>query len=765
MVRSGVGSKKIEEELSIHKEILDHMKSGVYLITATDSVLVYTNPIFNQMFGYEAGELIGKHVSILNAPTDIPPEKTAENINAIIYTTGEWEGEVETKRKDGRYFWSYIRVSALENHTLGSLWICVLEDISNRKQIEEKNQYHAHLLQNVSDAIISTDLNFNIKSWNKAAEHIYGWKEEEVLGQSIVDVAKLTYLNVEQKAVEKQFIEEGYWEGETLQKAKDGKTINIHSKVKLIKDSAGNPVEAVAVNRDITERKLVDDTLRKSEQSLRLITENAPDYIIQLDENKIITYMSKPAAGYTLEEMLGTDIKQWINPDYFQRFQEAFTLALETGKPQYYESVSLVSKRWNLVRINPFIQEENIEGVILIATDISNQKKLEKELYQAKEDAEAANRAKSQFLANISHEIRTPLNSIVGFCQILLEQSKSTSLPQEFMEYVKNIKLSSQHLSELINDILDLSKIEAGKITLLEEPLNLKQLFEEVFQINKVLAVKKKLQFTYDYDTQLPSYIKSDHIKLNKILMNLTNNAIKFTSEGKKVTLKAYREKNFVVFEVIDEGIGIAEDQQNDIFDAFKQVDNRTTRQFGGTGLGLAITQHMILFLRGTIQVQSTLGKGSTFVVRLPIKEVDEKKQPPVPVSGKTPRFSPDNVIVVVEDNHMNQKVMKTFFNMHKLKIQLSDNGEDAVQMVQSLIEENHTPNLVLMDLHMPGMDGFETTNHIQQIPGGADIPFVALSADAFTEQKQKAMGKGFKDYVTKPIDLDQLTSVISPLA
>ncbi len=232
----------------------------------------------------------------------------------------------------------------------------------------------------------------------------------------------------------------------------------------------------------------------------------------------------------------------------------------------------------------------NIQGIVFIAQDISELKRTEKTLKVAKKEAGSVSRTKTQFLANMSHEIRTPLNSIVGFSQILLKHLEAYGLPRKFTQYLETIKMVGNNLSELINNILDLSKIEAGKTSISFEPINLRLMVQGIYFINKTSALEKGVHFNYNFDQHVPGIIDSDRTKLNQILMNLVTNAIKFTPKDKEVRLMTSRDNNMIKFEVIDNGIGIPEERLSMIFDQFEQADGSITRDFAGTGLGLAIT-------------------------------------------------------------------------------------------------------------------------------------------------------------------------------
>ena len=387
---------------------------------------------------------------------------------------------------------------------------------------------------------------------------------------------------------------------------------------------------------------------------------------------------------------------------------------------------------------------------------IDNFKKMSQKNKTAMTETAKASHAKSQFLANMSHEIRTPLNAIVGFSQILQHQSKELSLPIEFQHFLKNIRLSGQNLAELINNILDLSKIEAGKMTLSKENLNLKLLVQGVFHINQAQAIHKGITFKYHLSPQLPLIIYSDRTKLNQILMNLVGNAMKFTPQGKTVQLNAMKEGDFILFQIIDEGIGIPKKRQTAIFNAFEQVDASTTRHFGGTGLGLTITQKMVELLKGEIRVESTAEEGSIFSVKIPLVESMTPVIETSDIDFNQFNFSKDNVILLVEDNPINLDMLMVLFTLLNLKTHTADNGQIGIEKALKL-----QPNLILMDMHMPEMDGITAAKNIWASPKGSTIPIVMVSADALSEQKKRAYVAGFQEYLTKPIDFNQLLPVL----
>lgn len=407
---------------------------------------------------------------------------------------------------------------------------------------------------------------------------------------------------------------------------------------------------------------------------------------------------------------------------------------------------------------------ENLEAAVERRTselrhEIFERRIIEKELERSKNLAESASNAKTNFLANMSHEIRSPLNAILGFSQIMKGISTKEGFSDKSMTYLDNIEMSSKNLSAIINDILDLSKIESGKLELDNEEFKLEQIIKNVYHINKSAAKDKKINFSYEIDEKLPNYIYGDRTKIMQVLMNLTSNAIKFTPSGKKVKINAQKQSDRLAFHIIDEGIGIDANRLESIFDPFEQEDTSVTREFGGSGLGLAISRSIVNLMNGSITAQSDKSIGSTFKVTIPLIAAN-------PTETKTENqftnldsvvFENDFKIVLVEDNVLNQDLVKALMERVNVDLIVANNGIEGIQKV-----EEHRPNAILMDMHMPGMDGLET---IQQIKSNSElhaIPIIAYSADAFAETRKMAYDAGVVDYLTKPLDLNKLLYTLS---
>ena len=555
------------------------------------------------------------------------------------------------------------------------------------------------------------------------------------------------------------------------QKQQKEQIVLLKDKVKGISDILAFGIGAALESGDFAGIKNAFDFAKQyKELNYIVIIDTTGEKLTEHNPRKIKTDSVVLLKNNTIHEKNG-EIKALASIVYIGKNYGSIMIGYSTEKT--YQNIA--NNRLTTIYVTMFILIFGVLFSLLISRSISKQQKdletsnkklvedqeqirqLNGELAIAKTEADLANTSKTQFLSNMSHEIRSPLNAISGFSQILTNKVKKMNMPHEFIQFLDNINLSSQNLSELINNILDLSKIEAGKMELSYEPLNLRQLFQGIYHINKTNAHKKGLNFSYSYDDNLPKAIETDRTKVNQILMNLASNAIKFTPKGKEVTLKAIRDQDFIVFQVIDQGIGISKDRLGTVFNSFEQADNTITRRFGGTGLGLSITKKMVEIMGGNISVESEEGKGSIFAVSIPLKETEEQVVVQQKEHLDNYHFSKDNIVLVVEDDELNQEVLKALFGELGLVVHVAGNGKTGIEKMIDL-----KPNLILMDMHMPVMDGLEATQKIRQMDSFADIPIVAISADAFIQQQRKALEAGVNQYMTKPIDLKKLMPLLS---
>ncbi len=363
-----------------------------------------------------------------------------------------------------------------------------------------------------------------------------------------------------------------------------------------------------------------------------------------------------------------------------------------------------------------------------------------------------ANQHKTDFLSNMSHELRTPLNAIIGFSRLMLEGKDAQQLSSKFTDYINHINYSGNRLLSVINSIIDINKIEAGKMQLKASPTRVTDFLDSLHSMLNVQAVEKGVRMHFDVVQGMPKLLQLDQAKVSQVIINLVHNAIKFTASGKSVVARFAWQNNQFKFTVADQGIGISAQDQRKLFTKFQQVgDNKKAE---GSGLGLAICKSIVTFLKGEISLQSTPGKGSVFTVILPALSVSEQSQ----VTGETAieqSFNKNCRILLVEDNEINQTVMQAMFESIGLTCSLASTGEEAVQQVQS-----QPFDIVFMDIHLPGINGKEAAHLIQaKLP---DLPIVALSADAFSQPANPEEQNLWAEYLCKPLEKDLLVSALN---
>jgi PAS domain S-box-containing protein len=540
------------------------------------------------------------------------------------------------------------------------------------------------------------------------------------------------------------------------------------------------PVEhdkVVVLCRDETAKVLAEKELLTLNKKFKSIFDNCPIGIALADfetgrfievNKALLTFL-----GYSKEEMLSFTFKDLTPSEYDKQEQIRRDSLEKSGRFDHYEKESLSKggKRIPIALNGVSITDELGRQLILsIVQDISAQKEYEISLKQAKEQAEIANNAKSEFLTNISHEIRTPLNAIIGFTDLLLK----TPLGEAQREYMTTVFQSANVLLELINDILDLSKIEAGKLDLQVEEVNLRELSNQVVEILNYQALKKNINLRANLSSSLPKLVFGDILRLRQILFNLLSNAIKFTEEGivelKIEVLETQTDKQLQKFRfsVIDTGIGIALENQQKIFEAFTQENPTAVKKYGGTGLGLTISNRLLALMGSKLALESKQGEGSTFYFDLTLKpnlsDADNKTRELYEEEGLSgrrrpkPSSSTDGSILIVEDNAANMLLMKSYFNniIPGVRLLEAENGEIALRLFKEF-----KPKLVITDIQMPKLNGYELTTRIRNLTFGKQVPIIAITAGILNGEREKCLELGMNDYLSKPVLQETLRHVL----
>ncbi len=627
---------------------------------------------------------------------------------------------------------------------------------------KQGSQYARSLIEASLDPLVTISTEGKLTDMNEATVNITGMPREKLTGTDFFD-----YFTEPQKA--REVYQEVFAKGSVADspltlRHKNGKLTDVLFNGSVYKDDRGNVLGVVIVARDVTAQKLL------SKYSLSLI-EASLDPLVTISTEGKITDMNEATVNITgieREKLTGTDFFDYFTEPQKARdvYQEVFAKGFVIDSP-----LTLRHKAGKLtdVLFNGSVYKDdrgNVLGVVVVARDITDQKRFENELIEAKTTAERATRKaeestklKEAFLANMSHEIRTPMNAIIGFSDILSKRP----LGEQEKEHVRTIKSAGENLLTIINDILDISKIEAGMMTFEENNFNMKDSFKLLNEMLIGKAKEKNLELLFNCDQDVPDVLLGDHTRLTQIIINLTGNAIKFTQKGTvQVNVKVLKSEGqnvLLEFQISDTGIGIPKDKLDHIFERFRQAESHTTRKYGGTGLGLSIAKQLVELQGGTLSVKSEPEVGSVFSFCIPYKR-SSQGQPTMETAEK--KYNMDDLsklkILLVEDNQLNIKLILSLFSENKLKLKVAENGSLGIEKLK---ESDF--DIILMDMEMPGMNGYEATTIIRK-EMKSDIPIIAMTANAMAGERERCLSLGMNDYISKPINANLLFEKIYDL-
>jgi PAS domain S-box-containing protein len=795
IVRDITERKRAGEMLGASEEryrtLFEGAAEGILVADIESKQFKYVNPATCRMLGYTAEELTRLSLA------DIHPKEALDYVVAEFEAQARGEKtlspEIPCLRKDG----SVIYTSVLTTPVVIDGRKCnvgFFTDITERKRAEEVLRESEKRFKLAAES--STDL---IYEWDIKERVDWFGKIDELLGYSPSEFPRTieawaNSVHPEDRdrvmvAVKNHLEKNEPYNIEYRVRKKDGTYNYWWVRGNAVRDEKGNPYRWVGAVTDITERKRVEDVLRESEERSRSLIETSPDMIALIDFSGKIILMNGVALttyGYeSKDELIGKSVLDFVIPEDRPRVLQEISKVLEVKTLRNLEYTSLKKDGSTFsIEVSASLildAQQKPTSIVIMIRNITERKRataelvnLNKQLEAAKEAAEAGSRAKGEFLASMSHEIRTPLNAVIGMLGLL----STSELNGPHREYVEIAHSSADGLLAIINDILDFSKIEAGKLLFEPVPFDLLRVVEETIDMMVMKTREKGFDLTVQYGPDVPRHFIGDSGHIRQVLINLVNNAIKFTHKGHVlIDVRAEEQMNEEVLlriTVEDTGIGISSDKLDSLFKPFVQADASTTRRYGGTGLGLAISKRLVEMMGGTIGASSRMGEGSAFwfTLCLPLDKqftgvavpmAEKVALHPPAESGVTQTALPKTArwgrllrVLVVEDNVVNQKVTMLMLTELGCHMDLAANGREAVEMIELLPFD-----MVFMDCEMPEMDGFEATREIRRLQGDKHLPIIAMTAYALQGDRERCLAAGMDDYFSKPVKLEDFQAAL----
>jgi len=734
-------------------------EAAIIVVTDLTGRIEQVNDNFVNISKYSREELIGQDHRLLNS--GLHPKAFIRDLWLTI-TKGEvWRKDIRNRAKDGSLYWVDTTIAPVLNERGEPVkFIAVRFDITARKQAEQDLSEKARLLDLTQDAIIVRGTEGEIRYWNHGAAELYGWSREEALGKISHELLQTKFfVPVEEMLAELH--RTNHWVGELIHTKRDGQRITVLVRKTLDRDSEGNPAAVLENISDITARKLAENALHLSAGLFSSLVEKAPYGMYVVDDQfrlQQVNARARPIFG-NIQPLLGRDIAEIIKGFWGEevggRIADIFRHTLETG--ERYLSPSFTERRqdldvqesyeWEAQRI---ILPDGRHAVVCYFADISERRALENSKAELAADLVRADRAKDEFLAMLAHELRNPLAPLRNAAEILQTPGASAD---EHDQAQRIIGRQIENMTRMIDDLLDVSRITEGKIELCRQPVALADILGAAASVARSGIAARRQELTISLPAE-PIFLNADATRLDQVFGNLLGNACKYSDSGCHISLSAERaagvEPPEVIVRVRDDGMGIAPELLPHIFDLFVQSTRSLDRAHGGLGIGLTLVQRLVKLHGGSVEARSEgLGCGSEFIVRLPILPGPVAVQPP-PSAPAAPEIL--RRILIVDDNEdaTNSMAMLQRHRGHETRTAFT--GPEAVAAAAEFL-----PNVVLLDIGLPGMDGFEVARRLRAMPALADTFLVALTGYSSDEDRSRAREAGFDEYLVKPVDLDLL--------
>ncbi|WP_380785710.1 PAS domain S-box protein [Sphingomonas sp. R86521] len=762
-----------------HRRIVERSQDMIFE-TDVRGNWTFLSDAWVRLTGREIADSLGQPSNLTVIEADRPKLEDAGRQSQIA-VDGIGQAEVRFSTADGLR-WAAINVGILRNdegQVVGSYG--TISDVTERKQLESgtaaafQQVRETNRLFRMAGALASIghwrfEVHGDSVIWSDEVFRIHGLP----VGKPPALANAMDYYHPDDRARIEAALTEAMAEGRGFEwEARivggDGRTRHVVAQGQTEFDDAGDLVAMFGVFQDVTDRALAEAARRDSEARFRLITEQASDIIALIDLDGVILFMSPASAtilGTPPEDMVGTLPRERMHPDDLEAIN-AYRIRLHDSAGQASTTIRFRMRRadGDYAWIEAISRLTDVDGapcVITVWRDVSRQVAIEAELTAAKAAAEAATVAKAGFLANMSHEIRTPMNGVIGFAELLLASDLSPGQRRD----AGLIADSGKAMMKLLNDILDISKIEAGQLDVVAEPFDLPHAVRACGKLLGPGAAQKQLLFDVTVADDVPRFVLGDGLRIRQVVLNLVGNAIKFTDQGSvslAVQLTEDGGEPWLAITVRDTGIGIAPERQGAIFEEFVQADHSITRRYGGTGLGLAISNRLARLMGGRIAVDSVVGQGTVVTLMLPVAIAHAAAVPPPYAEVPVPRSTRPSRVLLAEDHEVNQLLVRAMLAHGGHQVVLVEDGQAAVDAVRDSIANGTPFDMVLMDMQMPVMDGMAATRAIRaaETSGGRRLPIVALTANAFASDLESCRDAGMDDHVAKPVSMEALLAAV----